>query len=323
MAGTRALVSLSDDLAAAVEAASSHIVTVSGRRRGGATGVHWRPGIVVTADHVLEWDEGVRIHSGHGDAVEVNVVGRDPTTDLAILSVPDGSLTQPANVQTEPAKVGQLVFAVGRPDSSEVSASFGMIGAVAGAWRTWAGGRIDQMVRPDLTFYPGFSGGALIDATGQVLGINTSGLSRAPALTLPSVTVNRVVEQLLKGGRISRGYLGLRMQSVPLPEELSKRLKLTVPQGLLIVAVEEDGPATAAGLLVGDIVLAIQGKPVNESDSVQAVLDPETVGKPVELHILRGGTEARVSVKVAERAGPARHREHGHGRHRGHHTSHA
>jgi S1-C subfamily serine protease len=295
------LVALSNSLAEAVETAGNHIVAVSARRRSAASGIVWREGVVVTADHVIERDDKISVSFGDGAKAEATLAGRDPTTDLAILTVKTNE-TQPAtSPESKDLKVGHLVVAVARPGENGLSVSFGSISGLGGQWRTWSGGKIDQLIRPDVTFYPGFSGGALVDMTGRIVGVNTSGLSRSMPLTIPSSTVNRVVETLLKSGRISRGYLGVKMQSVTLSEGQTRALGLPDGKGLLVVSLEPAGPAATAGVLVGDILIAIEGKPVTESDSVQAVLDPETVGKPVTLRIVRGGSEANVRVTVGER----------------------
>jgi serine protease DegQ len=311
------LADFSDSLASAVESAGKHVVSVAARRRGAASGLHWRPGIVVTADHVVERDEGITIQTQSGDKLAAAVVGRDPTTDIAVLSFEPGSLDGPPRPPGKVPHPGQLVVAVARPGDAGLSVSFGAISSVGPEWRTWAGGRIDHLIRPDLTFYPGFSGGPLVDVTGQVLGLNTSGLSRGMGLTIPAVTVERVVDQLAQGGRISRGYLGVRMQSVELPEAIKTRMSLEGGSALLVVAVEPDGPAEAAGILVGDILVAIDSKLVTESDAVQAILDPETVGKAVNLKIVRGGEERQVAATIAERPEKERGNGSGHGHGRG------
>lgn len=295
------LVALSNSLADAVETAGRHIVAVSARRRSAASGVLWRDGVIVTADHVIERDDNITVQFSDGTKASATLAGRDPTTDLAILSVKTDNSASAANPGPANLKVGNLVVAVARPGENGLSVSFGSISGLSGEWRTWSGGRIDQLVRPDVTFYPGFSGGALVEMTGQIVGINTSGLSRSMPLTIPASTVNRVVDALLKSGRISRGYLGVKMQSVTLPESQAKAFGLDGGRGLLIVSLEPTGPAATAGVLVGDILIGIEGKPVTESDSVQAVLDPETVGKPVTLRVIRGGADANVKVTVGER----------------------
>ncbi|GAC1472538.1 MAG: hypothetical protein PVSMB7_25310 [Chloroflexota bacterium] len=177
----------------------------------------------------------------------------------------------------------------------------GAISTVTGPWRTWAGGQIDRVVRPDLTLYPGFSGGPLVDAQGQVTGMNTSGLGRNMTLTIPASTVNRVVEQLLTRGHISRGYLGLGMQRVHLPESLQQSARVTGDGGLIVVSVENGGPAEKAGILVGDIVTTIDGRRVTQTEEVQSTLGSDRVGSSVPVQLIRGGAAVEIQVTIGER----------------------
>jgi len=307
-ADSSSIAALSDSLASAVEEAGRQIVSVSARRRSAASGVHWRAGIVVTADHVVERDEGITVAFASGGKLSATVVGRDPTTDIAVLSVtPDGGQVPVPGFGSP--RVGQLVAAVARPGDAGLSVSFGALSSIGEGFRTRAGGKIDQLIHPDVTFYPRFSGGALIDVQGRVLGLNTSGIARGMPLALPVSTVDRVVDQLVKSGHISRGYLGVRMQPAALPDSLRSRLGLEHESGLLVVGVEPGGPADTAGVMVGDILISIDGKAVTESDAVQAILDPDTVGNAVKLKTLHGGEERDVTATISER--PKRESRHG------------
>jgi S1-C subfamily serine protease len=149
--------------------------------------------------------------------------------------------------------------------------------------------------------YPGFSGGPLVDGRGRVVGVNTSGLSRSMTLTIPTETVNRVTQQLLSSGRVARGYLGLGLQQVRLPDNLVTTLGLSENRGLIVISVESGGPAESAGILVGDILIALDGRPVADTGDVQAILDPERVGQPVGARVIRGGAAQELSVTVGER----------------------
>jgi S1-C subfamily serine protease len=172
---------------------------------------------------------------------------------------------------------------------------------VSGPWRTWRGGRMDRYIRLDMTLYPGSSGGAVVDTQGQALGIATSGLSRLAGLSVPLSTVNRVVDELLAKGHISRGYLGVGLQPIAIPDALATQLKLTAPAGVIVLSVEPKGPAERAGVLIGDILVALNGKPVKDTDDVQSVLEPEFVGKPVKGAIVRGGVLTETSITIGER----------------------
>jgi len=295
------LLALSDGLADAVEQAGRSVVAVHARQRVPSSGVHWRPGVVVTADHTMERDEGVTLTLPDGSTVAASVAGRDSGTDLAVLKIERSDLPVVEVAESSELRIGHIVIAVARPGEAGLSASWGAISAVGGPWRTWAGGQVDRLVRPDLTLYPGFSGGPLVDAAGRVAGINTSGLSRSMTLTVPASTVNRVLEQLLSRGRVARGYLGLGMQPVRLPDNLKTGLNLSADTGLIVMSVEPDGPADKGGVLVGDVVLELGGKAVVDTEHVQAALDTTTVGQSLTARVIRGGVPTELSLTVGER----------------------
>ncbi len=296
-----ALLNFSNTLADAVETAGQSIVAVNARQRTSSSGVHWRPGVVVAADHTIEREDNITVTLPDGRTVPASVAGRDAGTDLAVLKIERAGVPVAQIGNSADLKIGHVVLAVARPGDSGISASWGAISALGGPWRTWSGGQIDQLIRPDLTLYPGFSGGALIDAQGQVVGIATSGLSRSLNLAIPTSTVNRVVDQLLSGGRIARGYLGLAMQPVQIPDSLKSALSITNQTGLIVVHVEIGGPGEQAGMLVGDIVLTLNGTPMVDTNDVQSVLDPERVGQALPAQVIRGGQLKDLSLTVGER----------------------
>jgi S1-C subfamily serine protease len=190
-----------------------------------------------------------------------------------------------------------------------VTASFGAIAAVGPEFRTWRGGRIEQLVRLDLAIQDGFSGGPLVDATGQVLGVCTSGLARGAALAIPAVTVDRVVDALITGGgRVARGFLGIGTQPVQLPESVRARLAPIggeVPRiGLMVVAVEPAAPAERAGILLGDVIVALDDDAIADPRDVMALLGPETIGRELRATVVRAGAPMTVVVTVGEQ--PAR-----------------
>ncbi len=294
---TDVLQNLSNDLAATVEIASRSLVRVEGRRRMAASGIVWSAdGLILTANHVVERDENVGVALPNGAVVNASLVGRDPTTDVALLKVQANELT-PATWATNPL-VGHLVLAVGRPDSN-VQATLGVVSAVGEAWRTGAGGDIDLYLQTDVVMYPGFSGGALVTAGGQMLGMNTSGLSNGVSLTLPSVTLQRVVQTLQQHGRVRRGFLGVSAQPVRLPANVAAQVNQET--GLLLAAVEPGSPADQAGLYLGDTLIAVDGQTVRHMDDLMSVLTGDRVGKAVTAKIVRGGQVHEVSVTVGER----------------------
>jgi S1-C subfamily serine protease len=290
----------SNNLAAAVGLAGAAVVEINAGRRLRSSGVHWRQDTVVTVSHALRHEEDVAVTGADGRTLVARLTGRDPGSDLAVLSVDGAGIPLAKTSEPTPPRVGQLVLSIGRADGLP-SASLGIIGLIGGPWRTWRGALIDQLIRPDVGLYNGFSGGLLVDASGGALGINTSGLSRSAPLTIPSSTVNRVIDELLKTGRISRGFLGVGLYSVKIPRRIVEAHGLSKAVGLIVVNVEPDGPADKAGLLVGDILLALNGIDVTETDDVQCVLDPDLIGKTVTASIIRGGSPLQVEIIVAQR----------------------
>ncbi|HMD01535.1 MAG TPA: trypsin-like peptidase domain-containing protein, partial [Candidatus Baltobacteraceae bacterium] len=215
---TSALAALSNDLAAAVERIAPSVVYVDADRRRDASGIAWSEHTIVTTEHALERDEDIELVLPDGTHASATIAGRDPSTDLALLRT-ESRLT-PAPRTDAALRVGHIVLAVGRDEDGQTGASMGVISALDGPWRTWRGGDIDRFIRPDLSLYPGLSGGALVDAQGALVGLNTWGLSRRMGLTVPNATLERVIAQLESGGRIKRGYLGVALQTVRLPDSL-------------------------------------------------------------------------------------------------------
>ena len=295
------LVELSNELAGAVEQAGRAVVAVNARPRISSSGVHWRPGVIVTAEHAVKRDEEITVTLADGRTAAATLAGRDPGTDLATLKVEDAQVPLADFDGDESLRAGNVVLAVGRSAETGVNATMGVVSAVYGSWRTWRGGLIDRYIRLDVTLYPGSSGGAVVNAKGQVLGIATSGLSRIAGLAIPNSTVSRAVDELLAKGHVSRGYLGVGLHPVSLPAHLTNQLRLAEPNGLIVVMVEPNGPAERAGLLIGDILLALDGKPIQDTDDVLAALGGEVVGTVVKASILRGGTPAELSIAVGER----------------------
>ena len=294
------LSSLSDALAATVEASGPSVVKVDARDRLSASGIVWSAdGVVVTAHHVVERDDDIGVGLPDGRTVAASLVGRDPSTDLAVLRAEAGSLTPPTWSDAGSARVGHLVLAVGRP-GHKAMATLGIISALGKGWRTPAGGQVDRYVQTDVVMYPGFSGGPLVDANGQVLGLNTSALLRGVSLAVPATTLRRVVETLLAHGRVRRGYLGVGAQPVRLPAALAQQLGQET--GLLLVSVEPGGPAEQGGLLLGDTIVALDKQPVVHMDNLLDGLSGERVGVAAPVRVVRGGQVQDLTVVIGERA---------------------
>lgn len=294
------LAQLSDALAAAVETAGRSLVTVSARRRIPATGIAWREGgIVVTADHVIEHDDHIRVTLPDGTEVPAALAGRDPGTDVAVLRV-QGGVTPATRAADTSARVGSLVLALGRPGSDGPQASFGVVSSVGGPWRTATGSQVEGYLRSDTTFYPGFSGGALVDPAGAVVGLNSSHLGRG-GVTLPYAAVDAVVEALLAHGRVRRGYLGIGTRQVEVPGPLAAKIGGQT-SGLLIMSVEPGSAADSAGLVIGDILVAVNGTAVGTAEDLQAQLGAERVGVATPLLLLRGGERHDATAAIGERS---------------------
>lgn len=286
MSDTKSLSAFSDGLAAAVEAASAFTLLVDARRRYPASGIAYAADLVLTADHVVTRDEDIRVGLPDGKRLAATVAGRDPGSDLALLRLSEKALT-PAKTAKDPARVGQIVLALGRPSEAGVQASFGIVTAIGGPARTARGGLLEQYLQTEAAPYPGFSGGPLVSAAGEVLGLNTSGLTRGAALTIPVGAAWAIADSLEKHGAVKRGYLGVRTQPVE--------------TGLLVLWLEKGGPAEQGGLLVGDILTKVNGQSLRDADDLFAALTSETAGRKTDVEILRGGKPQTLKVTVGER----------------------
>jgi S1-C subfamily serine protease len=292
------LVELSNAMAAAAEKVGASTVMVNARRRMPATGIAYSADLILTANHVVESEEGITVTLNDGTEVPATVAGRDHGTDLALLRL-ERPLASPAETAQE-AKVGQLVLALGRPSEAGIEASLGVVSVVGGPVHT-RHGAIDKYIRTDTTPFPGFSGGPLADAEGRVVGLNTSGFGHGVAITIPADLAWSVAEQLAKHGSVRRGYLGVRSQGVKIPEAAQKALKREQATGLILIGVESGSPAEAAGLMVGDIIVAIDGQPVHDHDELFARLSGDVIDKSTPVEVLRGGQPQSINVKIGAR----------------------
>jgi len=294
------LIALSDEMVAAVEKAGAATLMVNARRRMPASGVAYAPDLILTADHILERDEDIRVGLPDGSQVPATLAGRDPGSDLALLRL-ESALAVRAEPVPQPARVGQLVLALGRPSPQGIQASLGVVSAIEGPLRTGRGSLLEQYLRTDAIPYPGFSGGPLVDAAGRVAGINTSGLARGVSLAIPAGLAWSLAEILVQHGHIKRGFLGVRSQPVAIPAAQQQALGREQASGLLLVGVETESPAEAGGLLIGDIIVAIAGNRVTDPDELAASLTGSVVGKPTSVEVVRGGKPTTITVTIGER----------------------
>lgn len=293
------LKNFSTAMAEVVESAGASIVRVEGRNRLAATGiVYAADGVIVTAHHIVERDDELRVGLPGGETVVATLVGRDPGADLAVLRVAHTDLVAASWIDADDLRVGNLVLALGRPGVS-LQATLGVVSALGKAWRTGAGGEIDRYLQTDVVMYPGFSGGPLVTMDGRFAGLNTSALVRGASVTLPAATVRRVVETLLAHGRMPRGYLGVGLQPVRLDSTLQAALGQQT--GLMLMSVEADSPAAQGGLLQGDVLVTLDGVAIRQLDDLQAALTRERAGKTVTVRLVRAGVVHEQNVTIGQK----------------------
>jgi S1-C subfamily serine protease len=289
---------LSAVTAAAAETAGRAVVRVEGRRRGPSSGIAWSAdGVIVAAHHNVEWDEDIAVGLGDGSTARANVVGRDATTDVVVLRAAIGGLAVPEWAAETP-KVGHLALALTRPGRT-VRASLGIVHALGDEWRTPAGGRVDRYLQTDIGLQPGFSGSLLVDLAGRALGMNNAGLVRGTSLALPPATLRRVVEALVAHGHVRRGFIGIGTIPVRLPAAFEK--VAGQPTGLLVTSVAEESGAGRAGLLLGDVIVAVAGKGVSGPGDLLPFLEEDRVGRSLAVRIVRAGEPRELAVTVGAR----------------------
>jgi S1-C subfamily serine protease len=294
------LVELSDALADAAEKAGKVTVLVNARRRMPASGIAYASDLILTADHIVEREDDIKVMLSDGTEVPAKVAGRDAGSDLAVLKL-ERAATTVAEATKSPARLGQIALVLGRPSPDGIEASLGTVSAIGGPIRTGRGGMLERYIRTDSISYPGFSGGPLVAADGTVLGVNTSGLANGTAITIPADIAWKIADVLLKHGRIKRGYLGIRSQTVEIPSVSQKALKREQATGLLVVGVEHDSPASKGGFIVGDILVGVAGVPILHHDELFSSLNGEVAGKSTPIEVLRGGQPQTLNVRVGER----------------------
>jgi S1-C subfamily serine protease len=298
------LVELSNALASATEQAAANVVAVHSEPRGSASGVIWRSGVIVTSEHALRRDEEIRVTLADGRVAQATLVGRDPSTDIAVLKCADATNAIASTGAGDPAtlKPGSLILAVGRTRASGPVAAFGAVSLVAPERKTWTGVSLSPYVRLDVSIQPTAVGGAVVDAAGKIFGVITPRFGRFGSTLTPAATVNNVVDTLLEKGRIPRGYLGVALQPVRLPDHLRQSLQHNEKTAAIILEVEANGPAHKAGIVIGDILVSLAGQPISRPESVQPHLQPENIGKSLSAKIIRGGAVRDVSISVGDRA---------------------
>ena len=293
---TTALAALSADIARLAAAASPAIVRVHARKGPPASGIIWRSGLIVTAEEAVEADDGIAVTLPDGARAEATLAGRDPTTDVAVLRCAAATTPLASPIAAAPATLGQLAVALGSGRHG-ARAGLAMVSSVSGSWQSMQGGKIDQYIGLDLRFDRHLEGGALLSADGALIGMIAAG-PRHSHLAIPTATIERVAAVLEAKGRVARGYLGAGLQPVHVEAAPGTAEKRTA---VMVVSVDANGPAAAAGLKQGDIVLAWNGDSVGSMRDVMHRLNPETVGSAVDLSLSRAGQPAAARLTIGER----------------------
>ncbi len=291
---------LSQSIAEAIEAVQDSIVTVHGGGRSTSSGVVWRPGVVVTVRHGLRRSDSLQV-AHRGEPIPATLAGSDAGTDLAVLRVDQGAARPVEAIGDQSVRVGELVLAVGRSALGDISASSGIVARLGGSWRTWRGGQVDRLIRPDLQLYVGQSGSALVNEGRRVLGINSSALAHNAVITVPAATIDRVVDAILERGHVPRPFLGVAMQAVPVPPTLRTHFAEGFDEALLVLHVEPQAPGATAGILVGDLLLSFNGHLLHNVHDVQHQLSSLKVGDSIPVTVIRGGVKTDLTVVLADR----------------------
>ena len=292
---------LSSSFADTIKALENSIVAIDAGGRSTSSGVVWRPGLIVTTHYAVSRREGIKIIYA-GEPLGARFIAGDVTTDLAVLGIEADGLTPAQNGKGVVTHAGEVVLSVGRSRLGDISASCGIIARTGSAWRTWRGGTIDQLIHPDIRLYVGQSGSALVNEQRQVLGINSPALARQAVITIPAQTINRGVDAILELGHVPQPFLGLAMQPIPVPEPAREILPADAEEVLLVTHVEPKGPAALAGVMVGDVIVAFNEKPVPGMREILHRLRASRIGDTISLTVLRGGAKVDLAVSVGDRA---------------------
>jgi S1-C subfamily serine protease len=295
------LVNLSNELAGAVERAAAGVVAVFARPHIGSSGVVWRQNLILTSSQGIRTEDGIKVLFADGRTTEARLRGRDHGTDLALLEADTGNAKPLELVADANLKAGQLVLAVGRTADTGPIASFGIVSGVSGEWQSWRRGKLNPFVRLDVSVYPTSSGGAAVDASGNIIGLVSTGLSRTSVLAVTRSTIDRVAQKLHEKGYVSHGFLGITIQPVALPRDLKEKLQLDQDTGIMLLGLDPDGPGAKGGLMIGDVLLSAGGEALKNPETLAEVLDGTTAGDALNIRVLRVGAVLELKVHAGER----------------------
>jgi S1-C subfamily serine protease len=252
----------------------------------------------LTANHVVKSESDLKVGLSSSQLLPAQVLGRDPTTDVAVLKI-DARLDElPSWINDEDLRVGHIVLALGRPGIG-VQATLGVVSALGDNWRTPAGGELTRFLQTDVVMYPGFSGGPLVSANGGFAGMNTSALIRGVSIAVPGSSLKLIAEELIEYGQVRRGYLGVSLQIVRLADASS--MELGQKTGLLITGIEAGSPASESGLFQGDVLVSANEVQLSNMDDLFVQLSRDSIGSHLKLIVIRAGVLHNVEVKVGTR----------------------
>jgi serine protease Do len=295
------LIELSNALAQATDRAAATTVAIHTEARGSSSGVVWRPGVIVTAEHALRRDEEIHATLPDGRVVPAALFGRDPSTDLAILKCAEAGTAVTEFGDPATLKPGSLTLVVGRTRASGPVAALGVVSLIAPERRTWTGASLAPYIRLDVSLQATAAGGTVIDAQGRTVGIATPRFARFGGMAIPATAVNRVADTLLEKGRIPRGYLGVGLQQIRLPDALRQSLHRDEKTAAIVLEVEPESPAYKAGMVIGDIIVSLAERAVAKLEDIHSQLHEGAIGKPLALKFVRGGVVQEVDVLIGER----------------------
>jgi S1-C subfamily serine protease len=256
---------------------------------------------MVTSEHTLRRDEEIQLTLPNGRVVPATLVGRDPSTDIAVLKSAEADTAVPLFGDVAALKPGSLALVVGRTRASGPVAALGVVSLVASDRRTWTGASLTPYIRLDIGLQPTAVGGAVVDAHGNVVGLATPRFARFGAIAAPASAIDKIADTLLKQGRIPRGYLGVGLQPVRLPNAFRETLRRNEKTAVIVLEVHPDGPAEKAKMVIGDILVSLGGRPVTRLEDIQSLLAGDAIGKTLPLKFVRGGVIQEGNIVVAER----------------------
>ncbi len=285
----------SEALAVLVNESAPGVVAVKSAAYRVTSGVALHGNLIAVASHILRREDRVPVYAADGSQTIATILGRDPSIDLAILKAEGLNVKALDAADTASLKPGSLAAVVGLTVDAGVTASLGVLGAVGPARKNWRGGTLDRFLRLDVNLYPSQSGAAVVNTAGQLIGMATPAMSRHSTIAVPMSSIERIANELREQGRIRHGYLGIGVQPVAV------RGKAEQESGLIILNVEPDSPADKAGLLLGDVLLTVDGKITTDIDDLHSALRGDIVGRTVKAVVLRGGASVEVNIDIAER----------------------